>query len=157
MSATAATALSVQPLEGAQFGAEIRGLNPGNISADDKQTIWDTYRDRHGLICFSFDRLLEAEELHALLPRAPRASRPEQRDGFVNDGLLDLAGSAGLVLLDRLPSAGVGLGGPSSCSSSSGDAGAQRSSSTSSCTGWAFADDRLTSSALLLRAHEAFD
>ena len=98
-----------------------------------------------------------AEELHALLPRAPRASRPEQRDGFVNDGLLDLAGSAGLVLLDRLPSAGVGLGGPSSCSSSSGDAGAQRSSSTSSCTGWAFADDRLTSSALLLRAHEAFD
>jgi taurine dioxygenase len=66
MTATAAATLSVQPLENAQFGAEIRGLNPANITAENKQTIWDTYRDRHGLICFSFDRLLDADELHAL-------------------------------------------------------------------------------------------
>ena len=65
MSATATT-LSVQPLEGAQFGAEIRGLDPSNITEADKAVIWDTYRDRHGLICFAFDHLIEADELHSL-------------------------------------------------------------------------------------------
>lgn len=65
MSATATT-LSVQPLEGAQFGAEIHGLDPGNITEADKAVIWDTYRDRHGLICFAFDHLIEADELHSL-------------------------------------------------------------------------------------------
>ncbi|MGI9426241.1 MAG: TauD/TfdA dioxygenase family protein [Hyphomicrobiaceae bacterium] len=58
--------LEVTPLYGAHFGAEIIGLDPGDISASDKETIWQAYRQRHGLICFTFDRLLEADELHAL-------------------------------------------------------------------------------------------
>lgn len=61
-----ATTLTVQPLPEANFGAEIRGLNPAHITDADRDIIWDTYRERHGLICFSFDRLLEADELHAL-------------------------------------------------------------------------------------------
>lgn len=60
------TTLSVRPLPDAKFGAEIRGLDATHISDADRQFIWDTYRERHGLICFSFDRLLEADELHAL-------------------------------------------------------------------------------------------
>lgn len=50
----------------ARFGAEIVGLDRGDISNGDKALIWQMYKDRRGLICFSFDRLLEAEELHAL-------------------------------------------------------------------------------------------
>lgn len=63
---TTASPLSVQPLKGAQFGAEIHGLDPNNITEADKAVIWDTYRDRHGLICFAFDHLIEADELHNL-------------------------------------------------------------------------------------------
>ncbi|MEM8975298.1 MAG: TauD/TfdA family dioxygenase [Pseudomonadota bacterium] len=58
--------LKVSPLEGARFGAEITGLDPSRISEADKSQIWETYKDRHGLICFTFDRLLESDELHAL-------------------------------------------------------------------------------------------
>lgn len=58
--------LNVSPLPGARFGAEITGLDPSAITEADKALIWDTYRKRHGLICFSFDRLLEADELHSL-------------------------------------------------------------------------------------------
>jgi taurine dioxygenase len=58
--------LTVRPLPGAQFGAEIVGLSPSSISAADHAVIWDTYKAAHGLICFSFDHLLEASELHAL-------------------------------------------------------------------------------------------
>lgn len=58
--------LRISPLEGARFGAEITGLDPSNITDQDKAEIWQTYKDRHGLICFTFDRLLEADELHAL-------------------------------------------------------------------------------------------
>jgi taurine dioxygenase len=60
------TSLDVQPLQGARFGAEIRGLDPLAISDDDVESIWRAYRDRHGLLCFTFGRLLEADELHAL-------------------------------------------------------------------------------------------
>ena len=60
------SSIKVLPLEGARFGAEITGLDPSRISEQDKSLIWDTYKDRHGLICFTFDRLLEADELHAL-------------------------------------------------------------------------------------------
>lgn len=62
----AETALTIAPLEGAQFGAEITGLDPMRITETQKEQIWDAYRSRHGLLCFSFGRLLEAEELHAL-------------------------------------------------------------------------------------------
>ena len=60
------SSITVRPLQGARFGAEIVGLDPAGISEDDKALIWQTYKDKHGLICFSFDRLLEADELHAL-------------------------------------------------------------------------------------------
>jgi len=65
-SLAATSKLSVQQLEGAQFGAEIIGLDPLNISAADNALIWQTYAERNGLLCFSFDRLLESEELHEL-------------------------------------------------------------------------------------------
>lgn len=63
---TTSSVIKVSPLEGARFGAEITGLDPSNISEADRSMIWQTYKDRHGLICFHFDRLLEADELHAL-------------------------------------------------------------------------------------------
>lgn len=59
-------ALSIKPLAGARFGAEIVGLDPLGMTDGVKERLWDTYRDRHGLICFTFDRLLTAEELHKL-------------------------------------------------------------------------------------------
>ena len=58
--------LSVAPLPGAPFGAEITGLEPKQISEAQRAVIWETYAERHGLICFSFERLLDADELHAL-------------------------------------------------------------------------------------------
>lgn len=58
--------IEVKPLEGAHFGAEIVGLDPSNITPEDTALIWDAYKERHGLLCFSFARLLEADELHAL-------------------------------------------------------------------------------------------
>lgn len=60
------SSLSVQPLAGARFGAEITGLDPTAVTDDDIALIWDTYRKRHGLICFSFAAPLELDELHAL-------------------------------------------------------------------------------------------
>lgn len=58
------SSLKVQPLPGAQFGAEIHGLDPGNITEADRKVIWDTYREKHGLICFSFNELITEQELH---------------------------------------------------------------------------------------------
>jgi taurine dioxygenase len=58
--------LTVSPLTGAGFGAEIVGLDPDRITAGDEERIHRAYREGHGLLCFSFDRLLEADELHAL-------------------------------------------------------------------------------------------
>ena len=60
------SALEIAPLEGARFGARISGLDPLNTSPDDLDQIWSAYRNRHGLLCFDFDRLLDLEELHAL-------------------------------------------------------------------------------------------
>jgi taurine dioxygenase len=65
-STVASTGLSVTPLADAQFGAHINGLDPSHITAAQKALIWQTYRERHGLLCFSFDALLKADELHAL-------------------------------------------------------------------------------------------
>lgn len=56
--------LKVQPLTDAQFGAEILNLDPGNITDADTSFIWDTYSERHGLICFSFDELISEQDLH---------------------------------------------------------------------------------------------
>ena len=106
--APTATTLSVEPLKGAQFGAEIRGLDPGNITEADREVIWQTYRDRHGLICFAFDHLIEADELHSLT-----SVFGENEYGLVqtNDGLIHLEELTRLrlLLLDRTEVDGVGL------------------------------------------------
>ena len=61
-----AASLTVQALPDAPFGAEVTGLVPGQITQQQNQQIWDAYRKAKGLLCFSFGRLLEADELHAL-------------------------------------------------------------------------------------------
>ncbi|MDE0450006.1 MAG: TauD/TfdA family dioxygenase [Spirochaetaceae bacterium] len=58
--------LKVRPLPGAPFGVEIAGGDPGNLTASQRKQILDAHRAGQGLICFSFERLLEADELHAL-------------------------------------------------------------------------------------------
>ena len=58
--------MHVKPLQGAPFGAELLGVDPNNVTKSQKNEIWDTYRTGHGLLCFSFGRLLESHELHAL-------------------------------------------------------------------------------------------
>ena len=58
--------LSVHPLPDAPFGSEITGADPGNLTARQRELIRAAHREGHGLICFSFERLLEADELHAL-------------------------------------------------------------------------------------------
>jgi taurine dioxygenase len=63
---TPASTLTVRALPDAAFGAEVTGLHPLRITQAHRELIWNTYKERHGLICFSFGRLLDAEELHAL-------------------------------------------------------------------------------------------
>ena len=58
--------LVIEPIPGAPFGAQIQGLVPLEITQQQTDAIWQTYKGRHGLICFEFGRLLEADELHAL-------------------------------------------------------------------------------------------
>ena len=58
--------LTIRPLPGAGFGAEIVGLDPTNVTDGQSAAIEDASRRCHGLLCFSFGRLLEPEELHAL-------------------------------------------------------------------------------------------
>ena len=63
---TESTRLTVRPIDGAPFGLEILGVDPGNVSEEDKGLIRDANRRARGLLCFLFGRLLEVEELHAL-------------------------------------------------------------------------------------------
>ena len=58
--------LTVKPIPNARFGAEIHGLDPTAISAADREVIWDSYRERHGLICFEFDELISEQDLHSI-------------------------------------------------------------------------------------------
>ena len=58
--------VTVHPLPDAPFGSEITGVEPGNLTARQRELIRAAHREGHGLICFSFERLLEADELHAL-------------------------------------------------------------------------------------------
>ncbi len=62
----ASVGLTVEPLDGAAFGARVSDLDPGAITEDQKAAIWSAYKAAHGLLCFRFERLLEREELHAL-------------------------------------------------------------------------------------------
>jgi len=56
----------LRPLPDAGFGAEIVGFDPAKVTDDEREAIEDAMRRCHGWLCFSFGRLLEAEELHAL-------------------------------------------------------------------------------------------
>ena len=58
--------LTVKPLKGARFGVEVLGLVPREMTDVQRDAIWDLYRERHGLLCFTFGRLLERDELHTL-------------------------------------------------------------------------------------------
>lgn len=60
------TSLRVRPLADAPFGAEISGLDPARLTAEDRAAILEAHREGRGLLYFRFDRLLEAAELHAL-------------------------------------------------------------------------------------------
>ncbi len=60
------TRLTVRSIDGAPFGLEILGVDPGAVSEDEKVEIRDAHRRSRGLLCFPFGRLLESEELHAL-------------------------------------------------------------------------------------------
>ncbi|MEM7405007.1 MAG: TauD/TfdA family dioxygenase [Pseudomonadota bacterium] len=77
----AVAGIEVKPLEGALFGAEMLGVKPLEMSSEVRELIWQTYKDRHGLICFSFDHWLEAEELHAL---TSVFGEPEYAPGRIN-------------------------------------------------------------------------
>ena len=67
MSATqSAQGLVIRPIPGAPFGAQIQGVEPLEITRKQSAAIWQTYKERHGLLCFEFGRLLKADELHAL-------------------------------------------------------------------------------------------
>lgn len=56
----------MRPLPGAPFGVELAGADPGKLTERQREQILDAHRAGQGLICFSFERLLEADELHAL-------------------------------------------------------------------------------------------
>ena len=60
------TGLAITREQNAPFGAEIRGVDPNAISEEQKSLIRDAYGQAAALLCFPFDRLLAAEELHAL-------------------------------------------------------------------------------------------
>lgn len=65
-SAARAAGLELLPLPDAAFGVEIRGLDPRQIGPEQKEAILAAYREKYGLLCFEFDHMLEADELHAL-------------------------------------------------------------------------------------------
>ena len=58
--------LTIKPIEDAEFGAVVSGLEPGAISPNDRDAILTAYADFHGFLVFDFDRWLESDELHAL-------------------------------------------------------------------------------------------
>lgn len=58
--------MTIRPLDGANFGAEITGLKPLELTDEQCQVIWDVYRKRHGLICFDFSYMIERDEMHAI-------------------------------------------------------------------------------------------
>ena len=48
------------------FGATVIGLTPNAITEAQKEIILNACRHYHGLLCFEFEHLLMADELHAL-------------------------------------------------------------------------------------------
>ena len=58
--------LKINKLSNNGFGATVIGLTPNAITKVQKEIILNACRRHHGLICFEFDYLLLANELHAL-------------------------------------------------------------------------------------------
>ena len=58
--------LKINKLATNGFGATIIGLTPNAITKTQKEIILNACRHYHGLLCFEFDHLLTADELHAL-------------------------------------------------------------------------------------------
>ena len=58
--------LRTRPIANSPFGVEIAGLDPVEIGDIDPAVIKDVAKHAHGLLCFTFERLLSEAELHAL-------------------------------------------------------------------------------------------
>ena len=58
--------LTIGPLAASGFGATVAGLAPGAITTAQKEIVLEAYRRHHGLLCFEFEDLLSADDLHAL-------------------------------------------------------------------------------------------
>ena len=58
--------LQLEPLPDTPFGARVSGLDASNITDGQTNALMAAYRDAHGLLCFEFDELINADELHAL-------------------------------------------------------------------------------------------
>ena len=58
--------LTIGPLTASGFGATVTGLEPDVITTAQKEIVLEAYRRHHGLLCFEFEDLLLADDLHAL-------------------------------------------------------------------------------------------
>ena len=58
--------LKISQLSSNGFGATVIGLTPNAINKSHKEIVLDACRRYHGLLCFEFENLLLADELHAL-------------------------------------------------------------------------------------------
>ena len=60
------SALAIKPIDDAEFGGKVSGLNPSAMTAAEIDAILAAYARFHGFLVFDFGRWLESEELHAL-------------------------------------------------------------------------------------------
>lgn len=58
--------VSIDPLDGAPFGARVVGLRPRTVDAATGQELRNACADHHGVLVIDFGRLLEVDELNAL-------------------------------------------------------------------------------------------
>lgn len=69
------------PIDGSPFGARVEGIEPSSIDRAATDVIRAAHRAGHGLLVFPFDRLLDADELHAL---TAAFGQPEFAPGRIN-------------------------------------------------------------------------
>ena len=58
--------VQARQLDGAPFGAEVTGLDPGHLDDAALAALRDAHREGRGLVYIRLGRLLEADELHAI-------------------------------------------------------------------------------------------
>ena len=58
--------LTLEPIPNAPFGARVTGLDATDITKPQAKALLTAYREAHGLLCFEFEKLITAGELHAL-------------------------------------------------------------------------------------------